>query len=50
MTDWEPVRIPKELFDQIKIIVKETGLWINEHEFIRDALREKLVKINTKEA
>jgi len=40
--EWEPVRIPKTLYAEITKIVEKTGFWTNEHEFIRDALREKL--------
>ena len=42
VTEWEAIRIPKELYDQISKIVKDSGFWVNEHEFIRDAVREKL--------
>lgn len=45
--EWEPVRIPKQLFIEISEIIKKTGFWINEHEFIRDAIREKLSKCTT---
>jgi len=40
--EWEPVRIPKPLYEKITEIVDKTGFWTNEHEFVRDALREKL--------
>jgi metal-responsive CopG/Arc/MetJ family transcriptional regulator len=42
--EWEPVRIPKQLFIEVKAIIDKTGFWVNEHEFIRDAIREKLTK------
>ena len=45
--EWEPVRIPRTLYTEISEIISRTGFWINEHEFIRDAIREKLTKYAT---
>ena len=45
---WTPVRIPTSLLKEITNIVEdhpEKG-YTNEHEFIREALREKLDRVN----
>ena len=44
--DWVQIRIPKELMDEIIEIIKKKPHWINEHEFIRDAVREKIDTIS----
>ena len=36
------MRIPKDLYRNVEKIVKEKGLWLNELEFIREAVREKM--------
>jgi len=49
--EWTPVRIPTALFDEVKDIIQnkpEHG-YTNEHEFIRDAIREKIVELKEKE-
>jgi Arc/MetJ-type ribon-helix-helix transcriptional regulator len=50
VTDWVPVRIPEDLYAEITALLKKKPLWLNEHDFIRDALREKLAAVNCKEA
>ena len=40
--EWTPVRIPKELFNQIEDLIKKVPYWASENEFVRDAVREKL--------
>jgi len=41
-TQWETRKIPKNLIDEIKQILKIYPFWINDTEFIRDAIREKI--------
>jgi len=41
------MRIPRDLYNSIQTIVKKKGLWMNELEFIREAVREKLDIIKT---
>jgi Arc/MetJ-type ribon-helix-helix transcriptional regulator len=38
------VYIPKQLFDEVTKIVKKKGLWPNEAEFIREAVRHRLAQ------
>lgn len=45
--EWVHVRIPAEMMKEIKEIVKSKRLWVNEHEFIRDAIREKMRSISS---
>lgn len=40
--EWVQVRIPEEMIKEIREIIEHQKLWVNEHEFIRDAIREKL--------
>jgi len=42
LVEWEPIRIPRDLLDQIRKLLRKYPMWINEHEFIRDAIREKI--------
>jgi Arc/MetJ-type ribon-helix-helix transcriptional regulator len=44
MVEWVPIRIPEELYKQIQEVINHNKVWVNEHEFIRDAIREKLAK------
>lgn len=44
MTEWQPIRIQKELYDEIGKAI-QNGFYLNEHEFIRDAIRDKLVQL-----
>ena len=45
---WKQVRIPKELLKDIRNTIKENPLWLNEPDFIRDALRDKIEKVRRK--
>lgn len=42
MVEWEPIRVPRDLLEQIRKLLRKYPMWINEHEFIRDAIREKI--------
>jgi len=44
-TKYKSVAIPLGLWDRISEVVKRTGLYNNEAEFIREAAREKLEEI-----
>jgi len=43
--EWTPVRIPKELFNEVQELLKRVPYWASENEFVRDAVREKLEKV-----
>lgn len=45
LTEWEQIRIPKELFDEATKVIREKGFWVNEQDFVREAVREKITKI-----
>jgi metal-responsive CopG/Arc/MetJ family transcriptional regulator len=47
--NWIHVNIPKDLLEEIKKLVETNKFWVNEHEFIQDALREKIMEIKQKE-
>lgn len=44
MVEWVQIRIPEELYKKVTTIITEKKFWINEHDFIRDAVREKLAQ------
>ena len=49
--EWTPVRIPTALFEEVTEIIRkkpELG-YTNEHEFFRDALRDKITAIKENE-
>lgn len=46
--DWKQVRIPRQLLNDIRNIIREHPLWLNEPDFVRDALREKIEEIRRK--
>lgn len=39
--------IPPQLFAKVTAKVKELGLWANEAEFIREAVRLRLIQLET---
>jgi len=39
---WVQVRVPVEMVEEVREIVERKKLWVNEHEFIRDTIREKM--------
>jgi len=43
--DWQNIRLPKKLYTEVTTQVEDLGLWTNEQEFIRDAIREKISQI-----
>ena len=47
--EWTPIRIPTALYNQVTNTIQENPEqgYTNEHEFIRDAVREKLEKTIT---
>jgi Arc/MetJ-type ribon-helix-helix transcriptional regulator len=46
--EWGNVRIPKELAEQIRRVMKlNPGRWVSESEFARTALREKIEQLRT---
>jgi Arc/MetJ-type ribon-helix-helix transcriptional regulator len=47
MSKWQNVRLPKNIYIEVGKHVKNLGMWVNEQEFIREAVREKISKINT---
>jgi len=49
--EWTGVRIPTRLFGEITDTIKNNPGqgYTNEHEFIRDAVREKIEKVNCKD-
>lgn len=46
--EWKQVRIPKQLLKDVRSIIREHPLWLNEPDFIRDALREKIEEVRRK--
>jgi len=48
MVEWVPAKIPKELMEKIQNLLKDCPMWINEHEFVRDAIRDKIEAIKAK--
>jgi len=46
--EWTQIRVPTSMLEEIKIILQLNPMWVNEHEFIRDAIREKIVAVKTK--
>jgi len=49
--EWTPVRIPTPLFEEVTDVIATQPHqgYTNEHEFIRDAVREKILDVKTKE-
>jgi len=49
--DWTPIRIPTPLFTQVTEILQNSPSkgYTNEHEFIREAVREKIAEVKKKE-
>lgn len=45
---WETLRIPQKLLEDVTVIVAQSSQWINEPEFIREAIREKIRTIEEK--
>ncbi len=45
MVQWTPIRLPEELYGEVTDTIKKNQRWVNEHDFIREAVREKLDKI-----
>jgi len=43
--EWVSIRIPAEMMKEIQEIIRSKKLWVNEHEFVRDAVREKMRSI-----
>lgn len=54
MTEWEQVRLTRELYNEVTKILEDKKFWVNEQDFVRDAVREKIGRIqeqqNGKEA
>ncbi len=44
MVEWTTVQIPKKLLKDVQDLIATYPRWINEREFIRDAIREKLAQ------
>ena len=44
------VYIPERLFDEVSKRVREKGLWANEAEFIREAVRKRLAQDEEQDA
>ena len=42
MVEWSSVRIPAELKEQVKDLIKRIPFWASPDEFVRDAVREKV--------
>jgi len=42
---WVQVRIPAVMMKEIQETIGKKPLWVNEHDFIRDAIREKLCNL-----
>jgi Arc/MetJ-type ribon-helix-helix transcriptional regulator len=36
------VWIPEKMFNEVSRLVKQKGMWANEAEFVREAVREKI--------
>jgi Arc/MetJ-type ribon-helix-helix transcriptional regulator len=45
MQAWEQARLPQELYNQVTATIEKKRVWINELEFIREAVREKLARV-----
>jgi Arc/MetJ-type ribon-helix-helix transcriptional regulator len=45
MSKWQNIRLPKNLYEEVKTQVEKRGLWTNEQEFVREAIREKISKV-----
>ena len=41
-TERYDIKVPPELYDQVASVVRMRGMWLNEAEFVREALREKI--------
>lgn len=54
MVEWKTVQVPEELLKQAEELIKKMPLWTGITDFVRDAVREKIAKIqeqqNCKEA
>lgn len=46
--EWTQVRVPTSMLEEIRGILKQNPMWVNEHEFIRDSIREKIVAVKNK--
>jgi metal-responsive CopG/Arc/MetJ family transcriptional regulator len=47
LVEYGAVRLSLDLLKQVTDTISETKLWINETDFVRDAVREKIVAVNT---
>jgi Arc/MetJ-type ribon-helix-helix transcriptional regulator len=50
MAEWVQIRIPEALYKEVQDAINREKFWINEHDFIRDAIREKLAQNIASEA
>jgi hypothetical protein len=44
VTKYKAARISEDLYREVTEIVQKYKLWINEIDFIREAIREKIIK------
>jgi Arc/MetJ-type ribon-helix-helix transcriptional regulator len=46
LTDYTQVRLTVDLLKQVTDTIQKKKLWNNETDFVRDAVREKIVAVN----